>query len=103
MDYGLACDIAASFQETVIDTLIKKSLLACKHKKVNRLVVGGGVAANIRLRERFYQEAKKFSLNIHFPAKEFCTDNAAMVAGLGYRLFKKGYREELNLNASFLN
>jgi N6-L-threonylcarbamoyladenine synthase len=92
-------DIAASFQETVINTLVKKSLLACEMKKVDRLLVGGGVAANSRLRERFYQEAKKNNLNVYFPAKELCIDNAAMVAGLGYQLFRKGRSSGLDLSA----
>ena len=90
-------DVCASFQETVIDTIIVKSLLACKIKKVGRLVVGGGVVANKRLREKFYQDAEYPSVNCYFPQTSFCMDNAAMVAGLGYRLFKKGYRSDLNL------
>lgn len=92
-------DIAASFQEIVFDTLIKKSLLACKFKKVNRLVIGGGVAANNRLREKFYEVAQDEGLNCYFPPTELCMDNAAMVAGLGYQLFKKGIRSGLDLTA----
>ncbi len=92
------CDIAASFQEAVIDTLINKSLLACKSKNISRVVVGGGVAANSRLRERFYSEAEKNGLRIYFPRTKLCMDNAAMVAGFGYQLFKKGYRSDLSLN-----
>jgi len=94
----LVRDIAASFQGAVIDTLIKKSLLACRLKKTNRLVIGGGVAANNRLRERLYGEAEKSGLNIYFPHPKLCMDNAAMVAGLGYQLFKKGYKSGLDLN-----
>lgn len=94
---GLICDIAASFQEAVIDTLIKKSFLACQLKKTGRLVIGGGVAANNRLRERFFEESKRAGLNCFFPPKPLCMDNAAMVAGLAYRLFKKGLRSPLNL------
>jgi len=89
-------DIAASFQETIINTVIKKSLLACRMKKAKRLVVGGGVAANSRLRKRFYQEAEKEGLKVYFPPPGLCMDNAAMVAGLGYQLFKKGQRADLN-------
>jgi N6-L-threonylcarbamoyladenine synthase len=81
-------DIAASFQESVINTLIKKSLLACKLKKTNRLVIGGGVAANSRLREKFYAYCSKEGLKCFFPSKELCLDNAAMVAGLGYQLLE---------------
>ena len=97
----LVRDIAASFQGAVIDTLIKKSLLACRLKKTNRLVIGGGVAANNRLRERLYGEAEKSGLNIYFPHPKLCMDNAAMVAGLGYQLFKKGYKSGLDLNIDF--
>jgi N6-L-threonylcarbamoyladenine synthase len=97
-DYEIIRDIAASFQETVIDTLIKKSSLACRLKRTSRLVIGGGVAANNRLRERFYSEAEKNGLNIYFPHPKLCMDNAAMVAGLGYQLFKKGYKSGLDLN-----
>ncbi|MFH1198802.1 MAG: carbamoyltransferase N-terminal domain-containing protein, partial [Candidatus Omnitrophota bacterium] len=92
-------DIAASFQETAIDVLIKKSFLACKYKKVKRLAVGGGVIANARLREKFLARAKENKITCFFPAKQFCTDNAAMVAGLGYKLFKKGYVSDLFLSA----
>ena len=91
-------DVAASFQEAVINTLISKSLLACKIKRVDRLVIGGGVAANTRLRERLYSEAEKKGLNTYFPHPKLCMDNAAMVAGLGYQLFKKGYKSGLDLN-----
>ncbi len=82
-------DIAASFQETVINSLIEKSLAACKAKKVKTLLVGGGVAANNRLREKFLAGFKSSGIKVSFPAKQLCMDNAAMVAGLGYRLFKK--------------
>lgn len=92
-------DIAASFQEAVIDTLLEKSLLACKLKKVNQLVMGGGVVANNRLREKFFEEAKKIGVKVYFPQPRLCLDNAAMVAGLGYQLFKKGYRQDLTLSA----
>lgn len=77
-------DIAASFQGAVIDTLVKKSLLACKKYKINRLVVGGGVAANNKLRDRFNQVAGTEKLRVYFPPKALCMDNAAMVAGLAW-------------------
>jgi N6-L-threonylcarbamoyladenine synthase len=96
----LTADIAASFQETVIDTLIQKSILACKLKKVTQLIVGGGVAANKRLREKFEEETKEKEISTFFPPRELCLDNAAMVAGLGYRLFKKGQRSDLYLTGS---
>ncbi len=94
-------NIAASFQESVIDTLIKKSVLACNLKKVNRLVLGGGVVANQRLRDKFYEAAEENGLKCYFPAAGLCMDNAAMVAGLGWQLFKKGQSSDLSLTAQF--
>ena len=91
-------DICASFQEAVTDTLIKKSISACKLKKTNLLLLGGGVVANNYLRERFVQSAKDYGLRCYFPAKEFCIDNAAMIAGLGSQLFRKGHKSDLYLN-----
>ena len=98
-DKRLVNNLAFSFQEAVVDTLIKKSLLACRFKKVSRLVIGGGVAANGRLREKLSQKTKEAGLDVYFPEKEFCMDNAAMVAGLGYRLFRKGRISSLGLSA----
>ena len=82
-------DIAASFQGAVIDALVNKSILACSWHLIKRLVVGGGVACNGRLREKFRRECSCYGIDVFFPAKSLCTDNAAMVAGLGYRLYKK--------------
>lgn len=92
-------DIAASFQEAVIDVLINKSLSACRFKKVNRLVVGGGVAANNRLRDKFLKASRAASVRPYFPPRELCTDNAAMVAGFGFQLFKRGAASGLDLTA----
>lgn len=89
-------DIAASFQEAVIDTLIKKSLLACKLKKTKRLVIGGGVAVNNRLRDKFSEAVTYSNLEVYFPDKKLCMDNAVMVAGLGYQLFREGYKTNLD-------
>ncbi len=91
-------DIAASFQETVLDTLIEKSLFACRMKRTRALIVGGGVAANNRLRHKFNQQSEETGIKVYFPWRALCLDNAAMVAGLGFHLFKKGYRSNLDLN-----
>ncbi|MCX5710208.1 MAG: tRNA (adenosine(37)-N6)-threonylcarbamoyltransferase complex transferase subunit TsaD [Candidatus Omnitrophica bacterium] len=90
-------DIAGSFQESAVGVLVDKSILACKKKKASSLVVGGGVAANNRLRERLIKEAGEAGIKCYFPPKSLCMDNAAMVAGLGYQLFKKGSRSDLTL------
>jgi N6-L-threonylcarbamoyladenine synthase len=83
-------DICASFQEAAIDALIQKSFLACEIKKTKRLLVGGGVAANSRLREKFFLAAGEKKATVYFPPVKLCTDNAAMVAGLGYELYRRG-------------
>jgi len=83
-------DIAASFQKAVIEVLVKKSLLACSKYGVNCLVVGGGVAANNLLRKTLSKEAGAGRIKVYFPTKALCMDNAAMVAGLAWRLSKKG-------------
>ena len=90
-------DICASFQEAVFDVIIAKSLLACKMKRADRLVMGGGVLANERLREKFSSAAHLAGVELYYPDKALCTDNAAMVAGLGSRLFKKGFVSDLYL------
>ncbi|MCX5708185.1 MAG: tRNA (adenosine(37)-N6)-threonylcarbamoyltransferase complex transferase subunit TsaD [Candidatus Omnitrophica bacterium] len=91
-------DICASFQECAINTLVEKSMLACSAKKVRTLVVGGGVAANLTLREKLNKSAAGKKIKVIFPTKEFCMDNAAMVAGLGCWLYKSGRKSNLNLN-----
>lgn len=94
-------DICASFQEAAIDALVRKASAACKIKKINRLVVGGGVVANKRLREKFLEEGKISGIKCYFPKTYLCMDNAAMIAGLGYQLFKKGFKSDLNLTVDF--
>ena len=64
------------------------------------LAVGGGVAANSRLRQLFQEEVEKEGLFLHLPSKKFCTDNAAMIACAGYRHWFRGERSDLTLNAS---
>ncbi|MDD5254902.1 MAG: tRNA (adenosine(37)-N6)-threonylcarbamoyltransferase complex transferase subunit TsaD [Candidatus Omnitrophica bacterium] len=83
-------DIAASFQEAVVRSVAAKSLSACAARKAKLLIVGGGVAANSRLRDFLAQKAEEEGVRAVFAPKELCMDNAAMVAGLGYQLFKKG-------------
>ena len=93
-------DICYSFQETVIDELVEKSMRAAELYKVKSIVVGGGVAANARLREKF-TDAARFSggAKVYFPDRRYCTDNAAMVGALGEELYKRGHRSDLYLSA----
>ena len=97
----LKADLAASFQESVIRTLVKKSLPACKRYRVKNLLLGGGVIANTALRQRFSESAKINGIKCFFPEIKLCMDNAAMVAGLAGYLYKQGARSNLNLNLEF--
>jgi N6-L-threonylcarbamoyladenine synthase len=99
-DRRLACDIAASFQSAVFASLVEKSLYACRAKKVRCLVVGGGVAANQALRVTFLRRGQDVGVRVWFPTKEHCMDNAAMVAGVGYCMFRQGHRSDRSLNAA---
>ncbi len=98
---SLKHDLAACFQEAVINTLIKKALIACKSKNVTRLLIGGGVVANSKLRNKFLASAKKSGITCFFPATDLCMDNAAMVGGLAYQLNKQGAKDNLYLNVQF--
>jgi len=91
-------DLAASFQESAVKALVKKSLLACKLRKTGQLMVGGGVAANTRLRKEFLEASAGSGIKCFFPDMGLCMDNAAMVAGLAFHLYKHGTRSDLYLN-----
>ena len=92
-------DIAASFQEAVVEVLAGKALSAAKREGVPRIVFAGGVAANSRLRERIGEDGKAAGVEVHLPSRALCTDNAAMVAFLGERRISAGNASALDLNA----
>jgi len=83
-------DVAASFQEAVVDVLLLKALAACKQTGIDSLVIAGGVAANSRLRELAEQRCEKAGIQLRIPAPALCTDNGAMVAALGSLLVSAG-------------
>jgi len=83
-------DVAASFQEAVVDVLTKKSIDACEESGIETLLIGGGVAANSRLREMADERAKKAGLELRIPPASLCTDNGAMVAALGSQMVSDG-------------
>ncbi|MDP1853846.1 MAG: tRNA (adenosine(37)-N6)-threonylcarbamoyltransferase complex transferase subunit TsaD [Candidatus Omnitrophota bacterium] len=96
--YQEKANIAYAFQEAVFDDIAKKSMLACLMKKVKSLVVGGGVACNKRLRQKLNNASSEYGINVYLAEAKYCLDNAAMVAGLGYQLYKKGAISNLTLN-----
>jgi N6-L-threonylcarbamoyladenine synthase len=83
-------DVAASFQEAVVDVLTKRAVAACKDKGVHHLVIGGGVAANSRLRALAEERCNDNGINVRMPPRRLCTDNGAMVAALGALLVDRG-------------
>jgi N6-L-threonylcarbamoyladenine synthase len=83
-------DVAASFQEAVVDVLTRKAVAACREHGVDHLLVGGGVAANSRLRALAQQRCEAAGIELRVPRPGLCTDNGAMVAAMGAELVLKG-------------
>ncbi|HET7174252.1 MAG TPA: tRNA (adenosine(37)-N6)-threonylcarbamoyltransferase complex transferase subunit TsaD [Nocardioidaceae bacterium] len=83
-------DVAASFQEAVCDVLVRKSVDACREHGVEHLVIGGGVAANSRLRSLAEERAGRYGIAVRVPRPRLCTDNGAMVAALGAEAVRRG-------------
>lgn len=83
-------DLAASFQEAVVDVLVDKSMMLLKETGLKTLAVSGGVAANSRLKERLKEECDKEGIKFYHPSVILCTDNAAMIAMAGYLNYKNG-------------
>ena len=92
-------DITASFQQAVVDVLARKTLLAVEKTGVRTVVAGGGVTANRALRRRLEQDCREAGVTLHLPPMGYCTDNAAMVAALGYHLFGRGRISDLSISA----
>lgn len=92
-------DVAASFQEAVVDVLATKTIRAAKDERVRTVALAGGVAANSRLREELARRAGEEGLELVCPSPVLCTDNAAMVACAGYFRLARGERSPLDLPA----
>ena len=83
-------DLAASFQEAVVDVLVEKSMRLLKEIGYDKFALSGGVAANSRLQDRMREECKKENIKFYYPSIELCTDNAAMIAMAGYLNYQDG-------------
>jgi len=92
-------DIAASFQQAVVDVLVRKTLLAVKATGVRGVVLGGGVAANSTLRQAMGEACQGEGIRFRAVERAYCTDNAAMIAALGYHEFRRGALAGLDLDA----
>lgn len=92
-------DVAASFQQAVLDVLVQKTVRAAVENGVDTILLAGGVAANGTLREQLQQAAAAHNIQVHYPPVSFCTDNAAMIgAAAHYKAIKQDYAD-LTLNA----
>jgi len=85
-------DVAASFREAVVDVLVTKAVNACLDSNVPRLILGGGVVANARLREVTSERCQDAGIELRIPALSLCTDNGAMIASLGSQMVMAGIK-----------
>lgn len=92
-------DILASFQEAALDVLVEKTVRAAKESRIGRIVVGGGVASNGRLRELFGERGLQESVEVFFSSPEFCTDNGAMIAKVAHSYYERGCVSPLSTRA----
>jgi N6-L-threonylcarbamoyladenine synthase len=92
-------DLAASYQQAVIDTLVGRCLTALERAGVSDLLIVGGVARNTLLRQRAVQAASEKGFRVHFPPPQLCTDNAAMIAALGFKQREMALMDPLAINA----
>lgn len=91
-------DLATSFQNTVVEIITKKTMKAMKDKKVNNLIVAGGVAANSGIREKLIELCEQNNIHYTFPSIKYCTDNATMIGASAYYAYKLGRTSDLVLN-----
>ena len=92
-------DLAASFQNVAVTSIVSKTKKALKDYNINNLIVAGGVAANSILREALSDMCKENNIHLSIPPLKYCTDNAAMIASAGYYAYKLGRRADYNLNS----
>lgn len=92
-------NLAASFQDVVVESITKKTMKAVMDLNVKRLVVAGGVSANSGIRESLTKACEDNNIDITVPALKYCTDNATMIGAAAYFAYKKGIKGDLKLSA----
>ena len=92
-------DVAASFEEAIVDVQVSKTIAAATERGVGTVLLGGGVVANTRLRERMREAGEAEGLAVLFPSLDLCTDNAAMIATVGAARLARGERSSLDIAA----
>ncbi|MCQ2547793.1 MAG: tRNA (adenosine(37)-N6)-threonylcarbamoyltransferase complex transferase subunit TsaD [Clostridia bacterium] len=106
IDEKLQADIAASFQQAVLDVVVDKTMMACEKEKENhpgeklKLAMAGGVASNSRLREMLQARCDQEGIELVIPSPVLCTDNGAMIGCAAYYLYKAGVSSDLDLDAN---